>query len=204
MSTAKRAGRIEYLRTLIADGSGAHDGERETARRMLARLLAKQKEETAGAAFRREFGGAYARWYGDKYDRTHGLTLTEIATLIREDIKLAQKIGRKLAVPGEVAVVDPIGTAPKEIKYSVRTQYYSGGGSIKIFVRNIPQEWGWVTETDQWGYEREVPTPALKALAKELKAISNAYNYDGSDITTDYFDKRFYGFVMSEGGLSLA
>lgn len=196
--TDRRARRIATLRDLIEKTN--HDGERSNAARALARLLDGQAKTDGG-----ESGwNLYNRWYGDKYHLTTGKTLTEIAKMIRADIKLARDLAKKTpAVPGDVAIIDPIGDAPAEIKFGVRTQYYSGGGSIEIIVRNIPDLWGFTTVTDDWGHKRAMPTAALKTLAKELKAVSNAYNHDGSNAQIDYFDKRFYGGVSTEDGLSL-
>ena len=187
---------MELLRTLI-DHPRTGDAERDAARRMLARLMAK-------AAAGGTPGTADNRRYGAKYDHDHRLSTTGIAKLIREDIKLARKVAQMAAAPGAVAVADPIADAPAEIKFSVRTQYFSGGSSIDVHICGIPQAWGWETREDRYGYMTDMPTAALAALAGEVKSIMDAYNHDGSDIQSDYFDVRFYGSVYNEGGRVLA
>jgi len=174
--------------------------ERAAAERMLKRyrdLLAEQGEQGTGG---------YAlpdRWYGHRYNDTKGLRLTEIAKLIRAEVKLAKKLAKLPAAPGAVKLADVIGDTPAEIKIGVRTQYFSGGGSIDVNLSGIPQEWGWEMREDRYGYVVEMPTEALKALAEALKGIMNSYNYDGSDSMTDYYDVRFYGHV-GVGGRILA
>ncbi|MEU7978304.1 hypothetical protein AB0B63_07200 [Micromonospora sp. NPDC049081] len=174
--------------------------ERAAANRMLDRFR-KLLADTAPGGF------ADRRWYGGKYADTRNLRLTDIAKLIRAEVKLARKIARMTATPGAVKTADPIGDAPAGIKVSVRTQCYSGGGSINVQLSGIPDEWGW-TEGPEDGCTnpryRRVATPELKAFARAIKDVMNAYNYDGSDITTDYFDVRFYGHVSADEGLILA
>lgn len=173
--------------------------ERAAAERMLdkyRKLLAEQAGEVHTSR--------YSRWYGERYAETKSLRLTEIAKLIRAEVKLARKLAKLPTAPGALKLADAIGDAPAEIKISVRTEYYSGGGAINVSLSGIPQEWGWEMREDRYGYVCEMPTPALKALAEAIKAIMNSYNYDGSDTMTDYFDVRFYGHVSANGGRILA
>lgn len=195
-----RKSKLDLLQALI-EHPRTPDNEREAAKAMRERLLKKAGERAAERLSR----SPYARTYGEKYDRVPKYCATSvIAKTIREDIKLAQKIAKQAGTAGDIKIVDPIGDAPSGIKFSVRTSVYSGGSSIDITVKNIPQEWGWVVGEDRWGEIREMPSPALHALADELKAVMNAYNHDGSDIVTDYFDVRFYGHVCDDRGLILA
>jgi hypothetical protein len=84
---------------------------------------------------------------------------------------------------------------PASIKIGIRQLHY---GSFRIWVKGIPQEWGWV-RGERNGYECWLPTDELKALGQELGALGNAYNYDNSDVMTDYFDRRFYLSVEAFG-----
>lgn len=192
--------KIQALETL-ADPSrtSTPEHERAAANRMLDRFR-KLLAETVGAS-----GHTFTdrRWYGDKYADTNNLRLADIAKLIRAEVKLARKIARMTATPGAVKIADPIGDAPNTIKVSVRTQHFAGGGSIDVRLSNIPAEWGWIEEPGGTYYDRR-PTPALKTFARAIKGVMDAYNYDGSDIMTDYFDKRFYGNVAADGGGILA
>lgn len=204
MNTADIIRRIEFVTALAERGATA--GERDAAQRMLERLTAKleklRAEQPSG-------GNGYrppARAYGEKYSEVADLRLTDIAKRIRADIKLARKVAKAMAAPGAMVTVDPLRDAPETLKYSVRTQYYSGGGSIDITITGVPEDWGWVTEKDPHFPDetRRMPSPALRAVAKELAAITAAYNYNGSDLVTDYFDVRFYSNVTTDGGLILA
>lgn len=53
-------------------------------------------------------------WKGEKYETTKDLSTTEIAKLIRKEIK----------------------ECFPNIKVSVRTQYFSGGSSIDVYITN--------------------------------------------------------------------
>jgi hypothetical protein len=197
--------RIKALEALADPGRvSTPEHERAAAARMLERhrqMLAEQTNTRTGGRF------TDRRSYGGKYADTKGLSLTDIAKLIRAEVKLARKVAKMTAKPGAVKIADPIGDAPAEVKISVRTQYYSGGGSIDVRIRDIPQEWGWTEVPDDSFYDhrpRRIATPALKAFAKAIKDVMSSYNYDGSDAMTDYFDVRFYGHVSDDHGLILA
>ncbi|MER7115499.1 hypothetical protein ABT332_13505 [Saccharomonospora azurea] len=198
---ARVLAKIEHLHRLI-NHARTSEAERAAAERALKRLT---DAYSAPGDIADKGPGKYVylwnpgAWEGEKYGEARNLTLTQIAKLIREDLKLARKVGRKTAPKtGEVAIPDPIGDAPKEIKFSVRTEYYSGGGSIHVGINNIPEEWGWTLEEDHYGDMVPTATPAMAALYRAVKRIYNAYNYDNSDIQTDYFDRRYGGHVSTD------
>lgn len=124
--------------------------------------------------------------YGSKYAATKHLSKTEIAKLIRSDIKAAVKAG-KLPVA----------------KYYVNTHYFAGGSSIDVrfahvkedgFVLLNPERVRFDLDTDSREFTRlNIYSVRAEAIMSELKAISDAYNFDGSDTQTDYFHVRFYG-----------
>lgn len=200
MNATKARNKMDLLKALI-DHPRTGEEERDAARRMLQRILTKAR---ANGERLTATGWVDHRTYGAKYQQVRGMRLAEIAKLMRADIKLAQKIGLKTDGPATLATVDPIANAPAVIKYSVTTHMYSGGGSIDITIKNIPADWGYRMEmSEERGHMRKVPTAALNALAGELAAIHQAYNYNGSDTTTDYFDVNYYGGVQDERGLCL-
>ena len=180
-------------------------GEREAAKRMLERVIeiAREKGQDVTSAG----GGTAGTWhgyrlpeirYGAKYEQVKGLSLTEIAKLIREDIKLARKVEAKLGA-GTVALVDKLAalaTMPKQIKISVRTDYSSVYGSITVRLYNLPEKgWGYVEGKDWSGDKKWVPGPELDAILTALREIHGAYNYDGSDGRVDHHDVGYYGQV---------
>jgi hypothetical protein len=189
MTTAKKsgtAGRIERLRAL-AEHPNTPEHERDLARHALDRLL-KRAAETNRAAVT-----AWApEWQGEKFADTRGLDLTKITAMIRDEIKMLRKLAKQAAgTPdgaGALAISEPIGEAPAEIKIGVRQPHY---GAIKISVTGIPENWGWRRARVN-GHEQWVPTAALARLGRELNELGNAYNYDDSDTQRDHFDRRYY------------
>lgn len=150
----------------------------------------------------------YNKTYGTKYEATKGLRRVEIAKLIREDLKAAVKAG----------------TLPKA-KYAVRC---SRGRGINVEVSQIPfavlsreyftlradhasvpadKHWSWKVDVnlrDGHRPARERCTEEAHVLQDAVKAIVAAYNYDRSDIQTDYFDVRFYSSIdLEEDGAAL-
>jgi hypothetical protein len=198
-TAAKAQRKIGLLNALIAHPRTG-EAEREAARRMLARVIAKARAEGIQLG---DNGAVDRRTYGAKYDHTHTMDIADIAKQVREDIKLARKIAKLTVEPGALATLDALANAPVQMKFGVRISRFSGGCALDVRVKNIPADW-WTERTDDRGDVGKFATPALKAVAAELKQILDAYNHDGSDLLTDYFDVRFYGHVLSEDGLTLA
>ncbi|WP_189055292.1 hypothetical protein [Longimycelium tulufanense] len=190
--------KIKALLALI-EHQRTSEEERDAARRALKRINdQREKHEKAWPTGRLYNPGA---WKGSKYEQARNLTLTEIARLIRADLKLARKIGQSVDDPAVLAVPDPIADAPEQIKYSVRTRYYSGGGSIDLVIKNVPEIWGWTVEPHPLYGEQErwkIATAAMAALYHEVETIYHAYNYDNSDAMTDYFERHYWGHVETE------
>ena len=98
----------------------------------------------------------------------------EIAKDIRRDIK------------EEVAA----GRLPKDLKVSVKSRYYAGGQSIDI-------RWSSSLATHAigegyTGRKTIIQSDLSMRVERKLKDIANAYNYDNSDVHSDYFDTLFY------------
>jgi hypothetical protein len=113
----------------------------------------------------------YETQYGAKYEATRNWTKAQIAQGFRDDVKAAIAAGE----------------LPKGLKLSVKTRR---GGAIDVHIREVPGM------TTPWapGHDGSVTEEAARIHGK-LKALLWAYNYDGSDIMTDYFHVRFYGDV---------
>lgn len=129
--------------------------------------------------------------YGTKYAATKDLNRVEIAKLIRADIKAAVANG----------------SLPKA-SYSVKTESYAGGGSINVRIANVEKPGFVLANADRIRWDHENPHAGLcgcpsearwlysgdaRELLRAVDAIMGAYNYDGSDIQSDYFNVRFYG-----------
>jgi hypothetical protein len=114
----------------------------------------------------------FRRFKGEKYEQHRQKPITEIAKLIREDIKAA-------IVSGEI---------PKA-KYSVRVHKYSGGRSINVVIKGAPFEiYGSIMECGP-----AIFTEEARRVKEVVEAIRNAYNYDNSDAMTDFFSVHYYG-----------
>lgn len=198
LTKSRTAQKIELLQNLINHPRTAAE-EREAAQRMLKRVIERARDNGEDVTdTRTPKAGGYRLpevVYGDKYKQVKGMRLPDIAKLMRADIKIARKVGTKSSTPGALATVDPLGDMPKEIKVSVTSEYFAGGGAIRMRVKNIPLEWGFVQKRDQWGDMRWVPSDAFEAVLTDLKVIHQAYNYDGSDSQVDYYHVNYYGSV---------
>ncbi|MGN2636551.1 hypothetical protein ACTD5D_10230 [Nocardia takedensis] len=195
-TSPRRAGRIDALKALIAHPR-TPPHERDTATAMLKRLLDHQDTGP-------DTGAVYpdSRWYGEKYDTVPRYCATSvISKAIRTDIRSLRRVAAATLGDGELAHHDPIGDAPAAIRFTVTTSRH---GSITITVRDIPDDWGWVSE-DRFGtgHATDMPSPALQTLGRALRALADAYNHDGSDSTTDYYDQRFFLSVSACKGQDL-
>ena len=165
MKASQISAKITYCEALAAEDSGATDDERRAAQRMaekLGKLLNEAEPETYKWA---------PRWQGVKYEPGKFYSTTEIAAMIRAEIKVARaaaKAAAKAKPAGtEITVSDPIAQAPASIKIGARVPHY---GSIDIWVKGIPADW-YETGTDDWGHDREYPTAQLVELGVALRQL---------------------------------
>ena len=122
----------------------------------------------------------YDRSYGSKYDGS--LSTTEIAKRIRADIKAAVAAGE---LPG------------KPVSYSVRSAYFSGGSSIDVTIRDLPN--AFLPEGEhRVGGRKPWLSEEASAVLEKVEAIHWAYNHNGSEVQVDYFDVNYYGHVEIE------
>jgi hypothetical protein len=141
----------------------------------------------------------YERHYGPKYNDLKALTGKEYATaadiakLIRADLKAA-------VADGDL----PTTFNDHPVSYAVTVDNYSGGRSIDISVRGIPEAARTkLMEPGDYGYRDHldgypVDIPEATALLKKLEGYLWAYNYDGSESQVDYFDRSYYGHANFE------
>jgi hypothetical protein len=127
---------------------------------------------------------------GNKYEATKSLDIKAIADLVRADIKAAVAEGVLL----------------KGIKCNVRISRYSGGQSLNVTIARFPAQ----IETDESvsGVAVRRTTDRYTAIAQStmhvIRRIMGDYNYDNSDLATDYFSVRFYGDVSFDHDLARA
>ena len=143
-------------------------------------MRAKQEKRTMGQ---------YDIHYGKKYSKD--IDIVEIAKLVRAYIKEAVSAGDLPAA-----------------KYGVRIERYSGGRSLNIDVKN--GEFPLLSEKrvrfeleNPNRYPGDNPDPEVRSwmsveaqrVQGALMTIAAAYNFDGSDIQSDYFHVNFYVHV---------
>jgi len=136
----------------------------------------------------------YERSYGYRYEEAERHSSPgEIAKLVRRDIKQAISEG----------------LLPARWTYSVRSDHLS----ISVSVLDCLDAWEpcdgvgcrdvWCSAQNDPAYAHgakphEVLTADAEAAKITLERIHGAYNHDGSEIQTDYFDVRYYGGVDFE------
>lgn len=125
------------------------------------------------------------RWHGSRYDGS--LSTKAIAARIRADIKAAVEVGD---LPGE------------PVSYGVRYRSFAGGTAIDVSIRGFANSRveGEEAETDNRRAGKKWPwlTDEARKVMEVLEGIHRAYNHDGSDVMTDYFDVNYYGSVEFE------
>lgn len=108
---------------------------------------------------------------GTKYEETKTLDITEIAKMVRKDIKAA--CGEALQ-PG--------------FKFGVTVKRYSGGRSITVSLKAAPADFKAFDAVGNY-------SDAGMYVRSVLQGILDQYNFDKSDIMTDYFYVRFYSHI---------
>ena len=94
-----------------------------------------------------------------------------------------------------------------ECKWSVKTEYYSGGSSIHIALTEAPFEafTDRFKSTHKSGYTQHAfsegnITPQAIKLMNKVREITRGYLYDNSDLMTDYHCRNFYDWYYIGGG----
>lgn len=135
--------------------------------------VTEEERQETGSTYRRRFYTANG-WEGCRYDGN--LRTTDIAARVR--------VYAKEKYP--------------EFKFSVRSEYYSGGSSIHLklvsgpvpaFNDDAPRQYiSTMSEiSEKFGLTSEV-----HAVMSDIVSYCNSFNYDDSDSQIDYFDTNFY------------
>lgn len=124
----------------------------------------------------------YGIHHGELYDRD--MSTKECAAEIRKALRRLSKSKHSPLTSANV---------------SVRYRSFSGGSAIDVrltvpYPTHVKDE-----DAEAWNRQDGKRWPWLTDRAREAKAIAetlhNAYNFDGSDIQTDYFHVNYYGSV---------
>lgn len=129
---------------------------------------------------------------GSKYEETKNLDIKDIAKLVRKDIIGAMKNG----------------SLPKPFKASVKISRFSGGVSLDVTIKQLPDGFKLFSDNYLEQQKRKIAgeqiehmpyyktrTKEIQDIEKTIKDIVEAYNYDNTDVMVDYFDVNFYGNV---------
>ena len=111
---------------------------------------------------------------GNKYQEVKSLSIVEIAKLVRKDLKQFN-----------------------DCKFSVT----SDRNTISIYLKDSPLNRLEIYDQSQelgWGGK---VISIEKDLRKKVKEILDQYNYNNSDIMTDYFDVNFYSYFYLDSNL---
>jgi hypothetical protein len=111
---------------------------------------------------------------GNKYQEVKSLSVVEIAKLVRKDLKQFS-----------------------DCKFSVT----SDRNTISIYLKDSPLNRLEIYDQSQelgWGGK---VISIEKDLRKKVKEILDQYNYNNSEIMTDYFDVNFYSYFYLDSNL---
>jgi hypothetical protein len=122
-------------------------------------------------------------WAGEQYETTKHLSTTEIAKIIRKELKTK--------FPG--------------CKFSTRSQYFSGGSSIDVDIKSCGfnplnkdyfdfEKLSWAEKNNTHKPDRL--TPEGKAFINAVESVGNNYNRSDCDGMIDYFSVNFWWSVQ--------
>jgi len=122
--------------------------------------------------------GRYPVTIGPKYDRDQWRSAAEVARLLRADLKAAQESA----------------ALPPSAVFSVRSESFAGGQSVRVEIRNLPDR---DILDDHPDYPNRLNRDA-RELERTVRRMANAYNRDASDGQSDVFDVHYYAQVSIE------
>jgi len=122
--------------------------------------------------------GRYPVVIGPKYDPATWRSSAEVARPLRADLKAAQAGG----------------ALPASAVFSVRSDSFAGGQSVRVEIRNLPDR---EILDDHPDFPHRYG-PAARELERAVRRMANAYNRDRSDSQSDVFDVHYYARVSIE------
>lgn len=105
-------------------------------------------------------------WKGAKYEEVEDLSLKDIAKIIKKEIT----------------------SKFPDFKFSVRTEYFSGGRAIRVKITSVPNGFK-IFKNPGITWQR---TEQAQKLVEEIEKIANQYRYEDCDAQIDYFDASFW------------
>ena len=137
----------------------------------------EQPTSETASEYRKNFYTANG-WEGSRYD--NNLSTKDVAARVREYVKMQWS----------------------QYKFSIRTQYYSGGSAIHLTLVSGPEKAFKDGATRTYistmrnveGFEKDL-TEIVFHVMSDVCDFMQSYNYDDSDGMIDYFDTNFYSHV---------
>lgn len=157
-----------------------------------------------------EHHNPYERAYGYKYDEGGRLDTAEIAKLIRAEIKTAIREGLLPAAWKYSVAIDRFaGGSSIDVRVKDCADAWTPCPGYRIGTKHEYPDGSWTATScgfawcKEGGYHKDQPgaeyhdvlTEEAEAAKMTLQRIHGAYNHDGSDIQSDYFDVNYYGHV---------
>ena len=122
--------------------------------------------------------GRYRVMVGPRYDPARWRSSAEVAGLVRADLRAAQARG----------------ALPPSAVFSVRSDSFAGGQSVRVQIRNLPDR---EILDDHPDFPRRL-SPAARELERTVRRVANAYNRDASDRRSDVYDVHYEAHVSIE------
>jgi hypothetical protein len=122
--------------------------------------------------------GRYPVVVGPRFDSDPRRSAAQGARLLRSDVKAAQAAA----------------ALPPPAVFSVRSDSHSGGQSVSVEIRNLPDR---EILDDHPDYPRRLNRQA-RELERAVRRMANAYNRDASGRASDFYDVHYYAYVSIE------
>ena len=125
----------------------------------------------------------YERTYSTRYEETKELSHKELAKLIRKEVRIyMQQYNKKYKISVKLSSYNSIDIYVEFVE--IANPYSKGFTNSIIANENSYMH----NDCMHKMYNNEIIT-----IIRDLENIRKAFNYDGSDLQTDYFDARYYG-----------
>lgn len=136
----------------------------------------------------------YNNLYGARYDAN--LSLKDIAKMVKKEASKKYPDCKISARTKNFNSIRIIVTLDKESYRAKTTDEVAKGPVYWNIERQIGND-GIIKEEDFKEYIENHVVKSIKTfnIENDIKQMLESYNYNKSDVTTDYFDYNFYGFV---------
>ena len=136
----------------------------------------------------------YNNLYGEKYDKN--LNIKDIAKLVKKEASKKYP-NCKISAKTERGEVIRISITLDKEEYRAKTINEVPKGAIYWNIERQIGHDGIIKREDLEEYIKNNVVKSVKTfdMENDIKLMLESYNYNKSDVYTDYFDYNFYGFV---------